>query len=375
MLVDRSVTAQFDVAEDSLLVGLGASCDSSALQCAISSGTADRQFARATTFELVKSIKNNQQHSQMVQRELERAQTYTLKLCAHVPKPSSPCGALPVEILCKIFYNAVGDPSNHQTIRSIAGVSDLWRAVVLSMSLLFVQADWDRWPTSLLELWCARANRRPLTVKLGELGVTRVVQRQPSDFNRLLESSKAAWEVLEVRMGHIGQSERDALVEVLLNNGLVSLQCLRLSVPRSYAPTVAPMRANLPMLREVHLEGVAIHSAKPSITLRHVTINLSNLLSWSDWTQILHPLSGLTTLALTNIRPANLSLQSRLELPELTALRLDSSSSDGTIANLLGSLSLPNAHSVVLRDIIYYTSSDIPNILVSFHVLLQIHWS
>lgn len=299
---------------------------------------------------------------------------YPLILCRHVLKSSSPCGTMPVEILHKIFYNAVGDPGNHQTIRSIAGVSELWRDVVLSMSPLFVQADWDRWPTSLLELWCARANRRPLTVKLGELGVTRIVQQQPSDFCRLLDSTKAAWEVLDVRMGHIGQSERDALVEVLLDNDLVSLQHLRLNIPLSYASSIAPiipMRADLPMLREVYLEGVAIHSTRSSM-LRHAAIKLSTLLSWSDWTPVLHPLSGITTLSLTSIRPANLSLHSRLELPELTELRLESSSSDGTIANLLGSLSLPKTHSLVLQDIIYYTSSDIPNALVSIHIVLRI---
>lgn len=327
---------------------------------------APRDAPRFLSLPQIDPVEQTQPHPDPVQELAARA--YLTKPRSHAVRSSSPCGVLPVELLREIFSYAIGDPSNHRGIMRISCVCEFWRAVVTDAPGFFIRANWDSWPSWLLESWCSRANGQPLTIQLGELGSTKALQPSQSEYRRVLQSTKAAWECLEVQIGHITTSERDVLGSLLFDDELPSLRRLRVAVPRWSSltyPTIIPIRADLPTLQHLVLDGVAVRPFKQSLTLTHITINLSSSLSWSEWTQNIQLFAGITNLALTNIRPGNLLGHSLLELPSLTELLLESSPNDRTISSLFRSISIPNAHSVTLRDIVYYSNSDVLVALVS----------
>lgn len=58
----------------------------------------------------------------------------------------------------------MGSPPDHY----LSHVSNLWRDVVLVMiSALFIQANWQQWPTWLVDAWRSRAQTRLLHTQGG----------------------------------------------------------------------------------------------------------------------------------------------------------------------------------------------------------------
>lgn len=317
------------------------------------------------TVRLISTIDVARRYLDAIQADLEQTQ---VNRHSQVMMSLSPIGGQPVELLREIFSYAIEDPANYRGITRIASVCGFWRAVVTGVSSFFVQANWDSWPPWLLERWCARANGRQLTIKLSAIGSTRLLQPSQTEFKRALQSTRKLWGCLEIQNGRISASEREAIAQMLLGDELPSLRRLRVAVPRSSSlthPTIIPIRANLPVLQHLHLDGVLVQPLKQFSKLTHKTMNLSSSSSWLEWSRAIQPLGGITSLTLMNVRPGNLIGHSMLELPSLTELRLESSPDDRTITSLLQSISLPNARSVFLHNIIYYSNFDIPSALVS----------
>ncbi|KAF8311192.1 hypothetical protein DL93DRAFT_2229829 [Clavulina sp. PMI_390] len=81
----------------------------------------------------------------------------TLNMCIQ------PIGALPFELIRRIFHFAIESPHQHQQIIQLSGVSRAWRSTVLSMSDLFIAPKWT-WAAEMLESWISRSSSHPLHV-------------------------------------------------------------------------------------------------------------------------------------------------------------------------------------------------------------------
>jgi len=109
---------------------------------------------------------------------------------------SSPIAMLPPELMRCVISFAAAHPCEHYTILSLSQVSQSFRQTVLDMSWLFTQADWDHWPTPLLDLWCQRARAQSLTVNLPSLTVHRLTVGEAPELKALLESYSQHWGTL-----------------------------------------------------------------------------------------------------------------------------------------------------------------------------------
>jgi hypothetical protein len=63
----------------------------------------------------------------------------------------------------------VSNAEQRRTTMRLSHVSQGFRPTVLDVSWLFTDADWNDWPTPLLDLWCQRARAQPLTICLDSL--------------------------------------------------------------------------------------------------------------------------------------------------------------------------------------------------------------
>jgi len=109
---------------------------------------------------------------------------------------SSPIAMLPPELVRAIIFFAVGDPRERRAILRLSQVSRSLRQTVLDMSWLFTKADWDYWPTPLLDLWCRRARAQPLTVHLTMMVIHRLTVGKAPELQALLESCSRRWGAL-----------------------------------------------------------------------------------------------------------------------------------------------------------------------------------
>jgi len=109
---------------------------------------------------------------------------------------SSPIAMLPPELVRDIVFFAVGDPRERHTILRLSQVSQSLRQTVLDMSWLFTEADWNCWPTPLLDLWCRRACAQPLTVYLTAISIYRLMDGEAPELQALLESCSRRWGTL-----------------------------------------------------------------------------------------------------------------------------------------------------------------------------------
>jgi len=86
---------------------------------------------------------------------------------------SSPIVILSLEPTRDIVSLVVSSAEQRRTIMRLSHVSQGFRRTVLDMSWLFTDADWNDWPTPLLDLWCQRARAQPLTICLDSLTLYR----------------------------------------------------------------------------------------------------------------------------------------------------------------------------------------------------------
>lgn len=375
--IDDSLSAAFEHARDVLRAPVKSHCASSAAPPVICCPPANRDNARLGTLRLINSIDETRRHLDALQAELVPAQVDLVRRRSQAARSLFPCGALPVELLHEVFSYAVGDAGNCLGITRLASVCEQWRDVVIATPSFFVQANWDEWPPSLLEKWCARANGRPLTIKLGDVASTRLLSHTEKEFRRVLQSTKARWECLEVQFGRIITiSGQGIIANLLFNDELPSLRRLCVAVPRATSLTnarIISIQTSLPLLQHLDLDGVIVHALPPkrflSLKLARISVNLSSSSSWSEWTRAIQPRSIITSLTLRNLRPGNLRGHTMLELPSLTELQLISSPSEASVTFLLRSISIPNAHSVTLDNILYCTNSNVPAALVSLSLI------
>ena len=85
-----------------------------------------------------------------------------------------PVGCLPPELIQEIVaWTAAGQLENYCQIFKLSHVSILWRNVVVGFSALFTHADWNGWPTLVIELWCSWVVKpHLLMVHLGEFTIS-----------------------------------------------------------------------------------------------------------------------------------------------------------------------------------------------------------
>ena len=95
---------------------------------------------------------------------------------------------LPPELMRGVICFAVRDPGEHRAILRLSQVSQSFRQTVLDMSWLFTEANWDRWPTPLLDLWCRRARAQLITVILDAMTINRLTVGEAPELEALLQS-------------------------------------------------------------------------------------------------------------------------------------------------------------------------------------------
>lgn len=349
MLLNPSLISHFDASKDALLLGLQRSCNYAAMRDIVLDVAHDDAPDHGA---LIRAVEHTQRSLQALQADLVEAQNMLHKLRARtLTALSSSIATLPVELLSDILGWAIRGPGRHRTITSLASVCETWRVVVLDMKWAFVQADWDRWPAWLLEDWCSRARGSPLVVKLGVSGVARLLNSPSSPYIRAFDSHKATWETLEVYTT-THQLQSDLFTRLLMNEEINSVRRLILTVCRStpVQNTIRiPNEASFPNLRELHLNGTFLTPTTSFADVQNISLTLSPESPWSQWTSTLASASRLASLSLQGTTLRNIEGASRLELPNLVALRLLEWHSTEVILVALEHVSLPNLRQLVIQ--------------------------
>ena len=185
---------------------------------------------------------------------------------------SPPIVMLPPELMRGIISFAVGNPREYHAILALSQASQSFRQAALDLSWLFTEANWDRWPTPLLDLWCKRARTQPLTVSLSLLTIHRLALGGAPELKALLESYSQHWGTLafEIRLQRSDEDERRIrFVERLLQCACPLLHTINgqayYSAPSTEFRTLHLRPDCLPSLQTLHLYSIwPLFSASPT---------------------------------------------------------------------------------------------------------------
>jgi len=163
-----------------------------------------------------------------------------------------------------IISFAVDKPHEYHAILGLSQLSQSFRQTVLDMSWLFTQADWDRWPTPLLDMWCQRARAQPLTIDLSSRTVHRLTVGQAPELKAMLESYSQHWGTLIFAISPKRPDEDDRcirFVERLLQCACPLLHTIDGWVyalpPTKFTMTLHLQPDCLPSLQTLHLYNIS----------------------------------------------------------------------------------------------------------------------
>lgn len=266
---------------------------------------------------------------------------------------------LPEEIISLIISYTVQGPRDQQQILRLSHISRTWRAVVLSTSSLFTDANWSRWHISLIELWYSRAGSHRLTVDLQRTAVDKFARFPNRERVASLQKALSSrWSTIVFADNYVFY-ERDRRksqerVRPWFQFPAASLREVSFW-EQGIFPTCSPVfdieSDCVPALRVLKAAGLRPRFRGSPVGLKDVECNL---LSWEDWRGWMELLANLPLLARLTVilHPCWDSSQSmqNVTLPSLTHLRLNRHHTNDTITPdmVLRSLSAPKLHSIEL---------------------------
>ena len=376
MLVDSSLWTAFHEAKSALLEALCAIPTQQSHTFAASPES--RESTRTSISELVSAISEAERELKVVQDEFVIAQNLLSQKRVTAKRSLSPIEALPPELICRIVSTSCEASNPIHTLR-VSHVSRAWRDVVISTQSLFTCADWNRWRSSLVQLWCARAGTLPLTMQLG-VGEKYGIISYNCPRYELFKNWFPRLERLDIdaekeRLVATRTSVSDA-INHYLKNPTPLLTHLRIRLETRFPVSSAVFRVQpdqIPVLRVLDLgAGIRFKFKEPHRRLRVISFSLSMPTDWDRWARALRDLPNLKELAITldSTFPVVITHQGasrKIRLPYLRTLKI----TDGPIGHELPLLSIvdqlaaPGLNAVTLCDANTTVCRSMCNILVS----------
>jgi len=187
---------------------------------------------------------------------------------------SSSVAALPLELMRDIISFTVVSADQRDSIMILSQVSQKFRLAVLDLSWLFTDADWNKWPTPFLDLWCQRARIQPLTVYLTNPTICRLDCGEAPQLKSLLESYSQRWGTLRLDIDSAADSA--PFVGELLHRGCPSLHTLNLGCnnhPFIAASTIHFQIGRFPLLRALRLDGISPDFSEPPVSVTELAFS------------------------------------------------------------------------------------------------------
>ena len=314
----------------------------------ILSTTPSQHYAiRTETTKLISSLLELEHELEVIQRKVGRVHEWIKQQRMVAEMSLRPIGVLPPETIREVVLHTVEGPHDHRQILHLSHVSTLWREVVLGISTLFTEANWNEWPASLVDTWCSRAGSRLLKVFLG-----RYLIEDPLRIHALLEKLCARVGELEVTEG---SDDSDCMDHAgVFEFHMPSLEYVTI-FSDSYSSSDLWIRPeNMPALRVLKLTalGTSTSTTGPLTNMSDLRclIYSFDALEYSE-TNILFNVPNLVQLALqVNSLRGVPNVEHRIVLPSLTSLevRLTRQEHIDDLLRVLAAFSLPNLRSLAL---------------------------
>lgn len=304
----------------------------------------------------------------------------------------SPIDTLPAELVREIILLSTSPDDQPRTIR-LSHISSGWRDVCLSCTSLFVQADWEEWPVWLLQLWCTRANGRPLNVQLYWRGMRRIFTalrearegggpHEGVELLTLMRKTSELWSTLHADCGdggtcNMNHQEHEECGTFLLAN---LPQLIVLSYTCCYSD-LPPFSASLPNLRELDLYNFILDPLSHMPRLSVLTIDLDEIMTnnvqvspWAKWLRELAPSSTPKELRIPSVDWFPSEIPERTSLGSIEFLDIQYANNMGALAYLFEYTQFPNLRSCTLSDIGGWGHPDHPLWLSDFFEKIVRHF-
>lgn len=190
----------------------------------------------------------------------------------------SPFNILPSELLREVISLAISNTNNRPEILRLSHVSRRFRDTVVDMPTMFIEADWNDWDISLVELWCWRARDQLLKIHLNattarSLGVGAAPKRA------LLESCSSRWGTMMISLSGAKDANTATGLKRLLENSAPSLHTLGLCSSETHSPWNQITLNCAPPFRVLHLDGTWIRFPASHVSVTDLTCALKG----SEW--------------------------------------------------------------------------------------------
>ena len=151
MPVDDPAWLPFRQAKAAFLVALFGRHQSLSTHAPAALPSSQHRAVRTEVDALISSLEELDDELKDVQREIQQVRNSIFQRKAAAIASLQPIAMLPSEIIRKIVVHTIEGPWAYRQIMRLSQVSMLWRDVVLGISALFTQANWDRWPFGMLD--------------------------------------------------------------------------------------------------------------------------------------------------------------------------------------------------------------------------------
>jgi len=275
---------------------------------------------------------------------------------AHGDRNSFIIAMLPPELMRGIIFFAVGDPDEHHAILQLSQVSRSLRQTVLNMSWLFTEANWDCWPTPLLDLWCQRAGAQLLTVSLSPWTICRLADGEAPELQALLESYSRRWGTLMFET----TSDEGCIhfLERLLQCACPLLHTIRGLGDIGYRKTLHLHPDCVPSLQALSLSRIWLAFSTPSTSVTELTCTCTHP---TDWSPFLDAVKGCHLIRRLTIKSPGYYEDDPIAFPAATGKAVLLSLTDLEIEELgvclapalsrfLGHCDIPKLESLCIRD-------------------------
>ena len=318
-----------------------------------SAAPSQRHAIRTEVNQMILSLLEVEGELEVIHQEVKRVHEKISEQRAAAEISLQPVGALPAEVIREIVWYTAQGPWARRHILRLSHVSKMWREVVLGISALFIEADWDAWPALLVDTWCSRAGPRLLYVSLerslrlifdepSKSSLYTLIQKRSAQIGRLkVETSprrfqsinKATSGVLDLQLPSLGYLSVDSWADAspgfhIQQQNMPKLRILDLAklYPQIVTPltSVTYLRFHTPTLHTLWHPQTEIFSKFPS--LQHLAVDIDNLDDVLDITGhaiVLQSLISLEVLCITP-RPVGDMLRffSAFSLPNIRSLVL-----------------------------------------------------
>jgi len=283
---------------------------------------------------------------------------------------SSSIAALPLELMRDIVSLVVVSADRRDLIMILSQVSQKFRLAVLDMSWLFTEADWNKWPTPFLDLWCQRARIQPLTVYVTSPTIRRLSDGRAPELRALLESCSQRWGSLRLDINDLGACIAHFLGQ-FLHRGCPSLHTLSLSRNNhAFHPTstIHLQIDRFPLLRALHLDGVWPDFSQPPVSATELAFICEYV---EEWTRSLHLVQSCQLIQRLTIDsrgysvPTNSFPTTKVILPSLIYLELRGlgAGTAGVTSRFLGCCDVPNLESLVIQPALDFWVAEMGKVL------------